>query len=667
MRIALALASLLATFAANLAANLLAIPAVAAAQGSANHVDNFVLLDHRGDAHELYYYADAPAVVLIVQGNGCPIVRNALGDFRAVSESYAAKGVPFLMLNANLQDARATIAAEAEEWGIPYPILVDETQLVAESLGLTRTAEVLVIDPDGWRIAYRGPANDRLSYERQKQTASEHYLRDALDALIAGTDVAVASHGAMGCLINLPGVDADHDAISYSETIAPLLQDNCVTCHQSGGIAPWAMSDYNMVRGFAPMIREVVRTKRMPPWHADPHIGQWRGDRSLSVAQRQTLVHWVEAGAPRGDGPDPLLAARAQAPDWPLGPPDLVIELPSFDVPASGIVDYQFPVVKNPLERDVWVRAMSVKPGAVEVVHHVLAGTTDAGAEVKYSGESLVRNYLGGYAPGNESHHMPDGTGVFIPKDSSFLFQMHYTPYGRPVTDRTQLGLYFHDAPPANFLRHSVVVKPTIRIPANAPAHAESAYFAFDRDAVLYSILPHSHYRGRSSTFELEHGDGSRETILSVPNYDFNWQRSYDFTEPRTIAAGTRLIHTTVYDNSRRNLGNPDPDRTVGWGLQSHDEMLYGDFVFRWVDERSDAPTHSHAHTAAVQWVGYMDRDMSGGVSPAEMPPSMRERLAGAFEDGDRDADGELNAAEFAAVQRAEGKQPARRQETAGD
>ena len=417
-----------------------ALVAIAAHASDRARVDNFMLLDHQGAAHELYYYADAPAVVLIVQGNGCPIVRNALADYRAVSNAYAPRGVEFFMLNANLQDGRATIAEEAREWGIPYRILVDETQLVAESLGLTRTAEALVIDPKTWEIAYRGPVNDRLSYERQKQSASEHYLSDALDALLDGAAVTVASRDAMGCLINLPGTSADHGGISYSDTIAPMLQENCVACHQPGGIAPWAMTDYNMVRGFAPMIREVIRTKRMPPWHADPHIGQWQDDRSLTIDQRQTLVHWIEAGAPRGDGPDPLVEAPTEAPAWPLGEPDLIVRVPAFDVPATGIVDYQFPVVANPLDRDVWVRAMSVNPGAVEVVHHVLVGTTDVGAEARYSGEALMRNYLGGYAPGIEPHVMPDGTGVYLPKDTGFMVQMHYTPYGKPVTDETEIG-----------------------------------------------------------------------------------------------------------------------------------------------------------------------------------------------------------------------------------
>ena len=197
---------------------------LAAVAGHAMRVDNFMLLDQDGKAHELYYYSDASAVVLIVQGNGCPIVRNALPDYRAVSDVYAERGVRFLMINSNLQDHRESIAAEAREWDIPYPILVDEAQLVGESLGLTRTAEVMVIDPRRWEMVYRGAVNDRLTYERQKEAASEHYLREALDAVLAGDAVAFEegnASAAKGCLINLPGAEADHAQISYSDTVAP--------------------------------------------------------------------------------------------------------------------------------------------------------------------------------------------------------------------------------------------------------------------------------------------------------------------------------------------------------------------------------------------------------------------------------------------------------------
>ncbi|MEM1231941.1 MAG: redoxin domain-containing protein, partial [Pseudomonadota bacterium] len=247
-------------------------------------VDNFVLLDHTGKAQELYY-GEHEAIVLMVHGNGCPIVRNAITDFKALRDEFEPKGVRFAMLNANLQDDRDTIAAEAAEWAIDVPILEDRTQLIGEALKLVRTGEVLIIDPARRELVYRGPLDDRLDYERQKKQASERYARDALRAVLADQPVAVAERDAVGCLINFPARNADHASISYTDTIAPLLQEKCAVCHRPGGIGPWAMTSYNMIRGFAPMIREVVRTKRMPPWHADPHIGQWVDDKSLSIEE----------------------------------------------------------------------------------------------------------------------------------------------------------------------------------------------------------------------------------------------------------------------------------------------------------------------------------------------------------------------------------------------
>ena len=616
-------------------------------------VDNFMLLDHLGEAHELHYHSDAEAVVLVVQGNGCPVVRNALPDLKAVRERYADQGVVFLMINSNLQDNRESVRAEAEEWDIDLPILIDEDQLIGEGLGLTRTAEALVIDPDGWQLAYRGPINDRLSYERQLAEAKEHYVADALDALLAGAKPQVAQQEAIGCLINLPERDNPaHQQISYVETIVPILQQNCMECHRAEGIAPWAMSSYEMVRGFAPMMREVLRTRRMPPWHADPHVGEWLDDVGLSNQERATLVHWIEAGAPRGKGDDPLPAlAGARPSEWRLGEPDLVIELPAYDVPASGVVDYQFPTVANPLDRDVWVRALDVLPGDSQVVHHVLVGLVEGGEGPERGG--VFDDYLGGYAPGTGATVAPEGTGLFVPKGNRFLAQMHYTPYGKAVTDVTRIGLYFHDEEPDTFYRQGVVMNPTISIPANAKRHEQRAYLEFHADATLYDVLPHSHYRGRSSTFTLIYPDGSEELLLSVPNYDFNWQRGYHFVEPKAVPAGSKLVHTTVYDNSAQNLGNPDPSKLVRWGLQSWDEMLYGAFSFTWVGETADQPTHDRGLVDAYQTVGYLDADMDGRVEWDELDPRRKRWLTNAFENGDADGDRALTARELHAVQEA--------------
>jgi len=330
-----------------------------------------------------------------------------------------------------------------------------------------------------------------------------------------------------------------------------------------------------MVQGWSPMIREVLMTKRMPPGQIDPHVGKFSNDYVLAVEEQQKIVQWIEAGAQKDGDIDPLAELTWPATKWTLGEPDLMLEVPAFDVPATGVVDYQYPVLVNPLDHGVWVVAATIIPGDTQAVHHVLMGSADT-APAKDDKESVFQNYIMGYAPGNESAHMPEGTGVYVPPGGVYLLQMHYTPYGKPATDRTRVGLYFAkaDEVPANFLRQHVVLNPKLSIPPHAKAHEERAYFEFYHDATIYSLVPHSHYRGRSSTFELAYPDGSSELILSVPNYDFNWQRTYSFAEPRQVPAGTRIIHRTVYDNSAQNPANPDPDRKVPCGLQSTDELL---------------------------------------------------------------------------------------------
>ncbi|MDH3643097.1 MAG: hypothetical protein OES38_13430, partial [Gammaproteobacteria bacterium] len=481
-----------------------------------------------------------------------------------------------------------------------------------------------------------------------------NYLADALDAMLSdepkGGEVEVTQRDTIGCLINFPDRGASHANISYTNTIAPMLKEKCAVCHRPGGIGPWAMTGYPMIQGFAPMIREVVRTRRMPPWHADPHIGEWLDDRRLTLAQTQTLIHWIDAGAPRGAGPDPLAGVTAMSSAWPLGEPDLVIDIPAFAVPASGVVDYQFPAVANPLDHGVWIKAATILPGDRTVVHHVLAGASEAAPDQER--ESVFDNYIMGYAPGAESALMPDGTGVFVPPGGYYLFQLHYTPTGKAAVDQSRLGLYFADQTPDNFLRHQVVLDPTINIPPNAAEHEEAAYFEFHKEARLFTLFPHAHYRGRSSSFEVRYPDGRMDQLLSVPNYDFNWQRGYNFVEPLLLPAGSRLIHRTVYDNSANNPGNPDPSRTVPWGLQSWDEMLYGAFSYSWVDESSSAPSHDKRRSGLTQWVGFLDKDMDGKLVWSELPKHMKKRLVQGFKLVDSNGDGGLDIEEFIAMQR---------------
>ena len=619
---------------------------LAATLAQAAPVDNFVLLDERGAAHELYYQSDVAAVAIMTHSVHCPTA--STGAYRDLAQAWSDHGVRFFLLNADDGSDRAALAAA--DTGVP--ILQDDTQIIARGLSFKNVGELIVLDTRDWSVIYRGPAD--------KATAS-------LEAVTTGSATTPVSAAVDGCRIDYRLLQTD---ISYSDTIAPLLKEHCAYCHVPGGIAPWAMTSYTMVRGFAPMMREVIRTKRMPPWHADPHIGSWEGDRSLSVSDTRTLVQWIEAGAPRGAGADPLENLAPLNNAWPLGTPDLVIDIPGFEVPASGVVDYQFPYVKNELDHGVWVKAATVLPGDRRVVHHVLAGSIEG--DIPPSGEdSVMDNYIIGYAPGAETYVMPEGTGVYVAPGGYFTFQLHYTPTGKAVVDESRMGLYLSEQAPHNYLRNTVIVSPTISIPPNTAAHEEAAYYQFSDEVIIHTLFPHSHYRGRSSTFEVRYPDGRQETVLSVPNYDFNWQRGYNPTTPLVLPAGSRLIHRTVYDNSSRNPSNPDPEKQVGWGLQSWDEMLYGAVSYSLVNETTEHPILDKQRSEVTQLVGFLDKNMDGKVSWRELPQRMKKQLVQGFSTVDGNGDGGLDIDEFLVMQRqrqtSENRQNSRAQPAAAD
>jgi hypothetical protein len=398
------------------------------------------------------------------------------------------------------------------------------------------------------------------------------------------------------------------------------------------------------------MMREVIRTDRMPPWNADPHVGKWKDDKSLTNDEIKTLIHWIEAGAPRGDSEsDPLVEANLQIPEWPLGEPDLILTLPAYDVPASGIIDYTYPVVENPLTEDKWIRATTVKAGAREVVHHVLSGYM---SEVPEDGQGSTGRWefsTGGYAVGAESTIAEDDIGTPMPAGGAIGFQMHYTPAGKPMTDVTQIGFYFHDEVPKYVSRSSVILDASIEIPPNTARHVETAYLEMPHDAILERVFPHAHYRGYASNMKIRFPDGREELLISLPKYDFNWQRGYEFDEPLEVPAGSLLIASYTYDNSENNFANPDPNAKVTWGEQSHEEMLYTSFSFRWADETSDNRKDEYQEALnANRLFGAMDDNIDGKIELAELRGMMGDRLKPVFPALDTDKSGALSKEEFA-------------------
>jgi peroxiredoxin len=557
-------------------------------------IGDFSLLDQNGKFHQLSWYGDQEAVVIFVQGNGCPIVRNGAHALRDTREAFESQGVVFFMLNPQIQDDRASITKEAEEFGYDFPILVDESQLVAESLGVNRTAEVFVIDPKTMTVVFRGPVDDRLNYESQKPEAKNHYLDDALTAFLANQPVASDVPAALGCIINFPTRDQHQKTeVSYTKDIAPILRDNCTTCHHAGGIASWSMTSYNMVRGWSLMMREVVMTGRMPPGQIDPHVGKpMEGVAGLTNEEKQLLIHWINAGAPQDGEEDPLAALTFDDPKYTLGEPDLILKVAPQSIPATGVIDYKYVPVELNLDKDIWVRAVEFVPGDRAVLHHVIAylsSPADKSVRKGRADGSAQGSSVGGFAPGRQPDAFRDNSGRLIRKGSNLLLQMHYTTSGKATVDATEVGLFLHDSPPDFVMSGGVAGQRRFLIPANTKEHKLEGEQLIERDAYLYSMTPHMHYRGKYMSYTAEYPDGTSELLLSVPKYEFNWQYSYELEEPLFLPAGTRLVARGAMDNSDRNRFNPDPSKPVRFGLQTKHEMFFGFTTFRYVGDTPES------------------------------------------------------------------------------
>lgn len=560
----------------------------------ATPVLDFALLDQDGRFHQLYQHAKARAIVLYTHGAGCPIVRNTLPALRELRAGYRGKGVEVWLINANPQDDREALKREAALLDIDAPILKDDSQLVMESLGVTRTGEAILVDPTDWTIRYRGPIDDRVQYGSERPMATKRYLKDAIDALLDGRRITVTTAPGAGCLIDMAQSAGGVRPVSYETDVVPVLRQKCVPCHRQGGIGPWSMDSYEALKGWSAMMREVIMNKRMPPWHADPSIGTFSPDLSLSVGEQRTLVRWVQNGAPRAGTHDPLAGDGAGSVDeWPLGAPDVVIDLPEQEIPARGLVPYRWLKIPVPIERDTWVRAAHLRPGNRTVLHHgfVFVQYPEGLKRLEPDWLEGLNGFFVASVPGAEVMPFPEGSGQRLPAGATLVFQLHYVPVGHPTTDRSKLALYFHRQPPALEYRVASVSNMKIRIPPRAPDHEERAEAVLKERVSLHALYPHMHYRGSRFRFEARYPDGRSEALLSVPNYNTSWQTVYHLAAPKEFPAGTRIVVNAAFDNSESNRANPDPSKEVRWGLSSQDEMLVGYFMYTRPREAQAVPS----------------------------------------------------------------------------
>ncbi|MCA8963535.1 MAG: alkyl hydroperoxide reductase, partial [Planctomycetes bacterium] len=455
-----------------------------------------------------------------------------------------------------------------------------------------RTCAAVVLDAQQ-QLVYRGRVDDQYGYTGAREQASRDDLRLALDDVLAGRPVAVAETEVLGCAVTPPAAPPGGDAPTYARDVAPLLQKHCQECHRPGGEGPFSLLTEAEAKKHGAMLAEVTAQGRMPLWYGDSHHGDFVNRRAMSGEERQTLSAWFAAGMPSGDAADLPPPRELPTGDWRIGKPDLVLSpLGRVKLPADGIVPYQYFVLPYRFEQDTWIEAIEIKPENPAVLHHCnLARITGT----RFSQDGFIT----GYVPGGDPHVLDPGTAVRIPAGSALALQAHYVTTGEPQTDRISVGLRFPRVPVQKEMQVTILTNLRFAIPPGAMAFPVRAAKKLRDDAVGIGLFVHMHVRGRDMTVVAEAPDGTQETLLVVPNYNFDWQQSYRWApNVRRFAKGTRLDALAHYDNSAWNPFNPDPEATVKFGLQTADEMMYA-FLF-WTKEHEALDLRVDPHNGHV-------------------------------------------------------------------
>ncbi len=575
------------------------------------------LRDLRGSSRPLSSFKGHRALVLAFVGTECPISNLYLPGLIELEKKYRGQQVQFLAVYPNEQEDLDRIAAHAYDRDIPFLALKDVGQRLADRLGVQRVPTVVVLDGD-LVLRYRGRVDDRYGVAFRRQKATRDDLAAALDELLAGKKVSVPETETDGCLVGRPQKAPAPKDVTYSKEVSRILQERCQTCHRPGEAAPFSLLTYEDAVRHARMIKEVTGLRRMPPWHADARYGKFSNDRRLTTQEIETLAAWVDAGTPRGNPRDEPKAV-AWPKGWKLGQPDLVISMPEeFAVPADGSLPYQNYIIDPDFKEDRWVRLAEGRPGSPGVVHHIVVYILAPGKQL-FTADGGI-GILVGWAPGDLGLVCPPDTALRVPKGSKLKFEMHYTPNGKAVKDRSSVGLTFAKTPPKYELQVNAFANESISLPPNDPHYKAHATLRLHADARILSFTPHMHWRGKDYRYEAIYPDGKRETILSVPRWDFNWQNVYWFKDPLKLPKGTKVHSVAHWDNSRNNPYNPDPSKRVRFGLQTWDEMMVGWVAFVWERPETAAELAKNPLSLEDQFFERFDRNGDDVITRDELP-----------------------------------------------
>jgi mono/diheme cytochrome c family protein len=526
--------------------------------------------------------AGAKATVCFFVTTECPTANRYLRRLGQLHDRFGGRGVTFFLVYPHAHETAADVRQHLGASGLKVGALCDPGQQLADALQVRTTPTAVVLDPEG-RVVYRGAVDDH----KTEELAKHHYLRDALEATLAGQAVAVAETPSPGCAIQRALPEAKDATATYAGGVGAILNRHCVQCHRPGQVAPFSLVGYEQARRWSANVKQYTRSRAMPPWKP-ANLGAFRGERRLSDAEIDLLGRWADAGAPLGDpaqAPPPPVFADT----WQLGTPDLVLGMTEdYLIDEHGTDEYRCFVLDPKLTEDRYVQAVEFRPGNPRIVHHVMTYIDAFGVAAGKEGKDGKPGFasrgtgpgffpagdLGGWGPGMQPCPLDDGTARHLPKIAKVVMEVHYHKNGRPEKDRTQIGLYFAKKPVTKRVRSQVVLDLKFQIPPGARRHPVSASWAVKEDLHAVAVIPHMHLIGKEIKVTAAYPDGTEKLVVHVPEWDFNWQETYQFIKPLALPKGTRVTVTGWFDNSAENPSNPNnPPRLMRFGEQTTDEM----------------------------------------------------------------------------------------------
>ncbi len=607
-----------------------------------------------GGIAELTEKSEHKATVVCFLGAECPLARLYGPKLNQMRAAYQSLGVRFIGVNSNQQDSLEDVQKYVKRYEIQFPVAKDYGNEVADQFKAVRTPEVFVLDKS-LKIRYRGRIDNQYLPGISRAETTSHDLKNALDQLIAGKTVNVASTEPNGCFIGRVKKTTGKTNLTFCKEVAGVLNRHCVECHRKGEIGPFSLTDYDEVRGWAETMLETIDDGRMPPWHASPKYGKYANARFMSEADKNILRDWVAGGMPFGDVKDqPQLPKFRDG--WHLTQvPKAVYQMRKrpFLVPKEGVVEYQYFVVDPEFKEDKWVTGAQVLPGNRSVVHHAIVFIRPPdGSDFRGIG------WLTAYVPGQRINMLPPGRARRIPAGSKLVFQMHYTPTGSVEEDISKVGLLFGNEKEVTHEVFTLVgIDQEFEIPPHAKDFPVSAKVRrIPPQAELLAIAPHMHLRGKSFRLFMKQKDDAK-ILLDVPHYDFNWQHIYELSQPMKLDTVDELKFTVRFDNSEENPFNPDPNEYVTWGDQTWEEMALAFFEIaepRFSKQKTKKPEKKKKHTElerkqrvdqfVAEFIQRFDKNKDGHVDVDEMPLSTK-RFG--FRNLDQNEDGRLQTKEI--------------------